>query len=70
MAKTKQPIIFKRIRRAPCPACLDREALNLVGRPRWYHGFKLTGGCEVCHGDGEVWEAILVGDPTKDLWAL
>lgn len=68
--KAKRTIRFKNVRRAPCPACLDRGALNLLGRPIYVRGMKLTGGCELCQGSGEVAEGVLVGDPHEDPWVL
>ena len=38
-----------------CPACLDRDAIACCpDRPRVYNGVKLTYGCEVCAGRGEI----------------
>lgn len=68
--RLRSPVLFRKQRRAQCPACLDRDAVNLIGRPRFLSGMKLTGGCEVCGGSGEVTEAELVGDFYKDKWVL
>lgn len=64
--KRKQARRLRRLRREMCPACLDRDAVNLIGRPRSHDGFRLTGGCEVCHGKGEVWVATLDGQNDYD----
>ncbi len=62
---------FRRLRPSPCPACLDRNALNLLGLPIFWRGQKLTGGCELCKGSGRVTEAELVGDwPPGEKWVL
>lgn len=68
--RAKRPIRFKNVRRTVCPACLDRNALNLVGRPIFLRGAKLTGGCEVCKGTGRVTEGIRVDDYYQDPWVL
>lgn len=39
---------------APCPDCLDRDALTPVGRPATRHGASLAWGCEGCEGRGYV----------------
>ena len=64
--KRKQVRRMRKLRREMCPACLDRDALNLVGRPRNDRGFRLTGGCEVCGGKGEVWAVTRDGDRDYD----
>ena len=68
--RAKRPIRFKNVRRVQCPACLDRNALNLVGRPIFIKGAKLTGGCEVCNGRGEVTECVLIDDYYKDPYVI
>lgn len=68
--RAKRPIRFKNLRRVICPACLDRNAVNLVGRPIWLRGQKLTGGCELCNGSGEVTEGFLVGDFYQHPWVI
>ena len=58
---------LKPIRRnAPCPACLDRNALNLVGQPAFVNGVRLTAGCEQCGGKGRIDEAEQLH--TRALW--
>ncbi len=68
--RAKRPIRFKNLRRTVCPACLDRNAVNLLGRPIWWRGQKLTGGCEICNGKGEITEGIRVDDFYKDPWVV
>jgi len=69
--RAKRPIRFKRLRKTVCPACLDRNALNIVGRPVFIRGSKLTGGCELCNGSGQVTEGFLVdGWPKDDAWVV
>ena len=68
--RAKRPILFKKLRKVQCPACLDRNALGPVGRPLFVRGVKLSGGCEICGGKGEVTEGILVGDYYQDPWVL
>lgn len=54
---------------APCPACLDRNALNLVGRPLFVNGVRLSAGCEECDGKGRVHLVERInGWPKPDLW--
>lgn len=54
---------------APCPACLDRNALNIVGRPAFINGVRLTAGCEICGGKGRVDEVERInGWPRPDIW--
>lgn len=65
--KRKQQRRLRKLQRQMCPACLDRDAVNLVGRPRNNKaGFRLTGGCEVCNGKGEVWTMVRDGDHDYD----
>lgn len=67
----KRPILFRNRRRTLCPACLDRNALTLDGRPAYFEGMKLTWGCETCKGSGAVTAAELIGGwPIGDLWIL
>ncbi len=69
----KRPSVrFKNLRRnAPCPACLDRNALNLVGQPAFVNGVRLSAGCEVCGGKGRVDEAERINSwPTYDAWVV
>ena len=63
---------LKNLRRnAPCPACLDRNALNLVGQPAFVNGVRLSAGCEVCGGKGRVDEAERInGWPRPDIWTV
>lgn len=68
--RAKRPIRFTKLRRTVCPACLDRNAVNLVGRPIWHRGSKLTGGCEICQGKGQVTEAFMAGDFYQDAWVV
>ena len=67
-----RPVRFKNFRRnAPCPACLDRNALNLVGQPAFVNGVRLSAGCEICGGKGRVDTAERVGDwPPGDPWVV
>lgn len=54
-----------------CPACLDRNALNLVGQPAFVNGVRLTAGCEVCGGKGRVDVAERIdGWPRPDVWVV
>jgi hypothetical protein len=54
-----------------CPACLDRNALNIVGQPAFVDGVRLTAGCEVCGGKGRVDMAERInGWPKPELWAV
>ena len=56
---------------APCPACLDRNALTLIGRPLFVQGMKLSAGCEICGGTGRVVECLMTGDvPWYDKWVV
>jgi hypothetical protein len=64
VAKVKTPVRFKARRRASCPACLDRDALNPLGRPAFRNGVRLTAGCQVCEGKGYVIE----GEPVGSEW--
>jgi hypothetical protein len=67
----KVPTRFKLVGRVPCPACRDRGALNTWDRPVWHRRQKLTWGCEVCDGEGEVLAATRHGDwPPGDLWIV
>ena len=59
--KPKRKFIRER-RRNACPACLDRNALNLVGQPIALGGSRRTAGCEVCGGKGWVVEVYPVGN--------
>jgi hypothetical protein len=68
--KRKQARRLRKQRRQMCPACLDRDAVNLVGKPKVLGGFRLTGGCEVCGGHGEVTVAVLDGDKDYDPFVL
>jgi hypothetical protein len=68
--RRKKTILFRKPRRTPCPACLDRNALNLVGRPLYNGGFRLTSGCEICLGQGEVTQAECSIDRPGELWVL
>lgn len=45
-------------RRNACPACLDQNALTMVGQPM-AQGF---GRCQVCEGRGYVYEVYPVGN--------
>lgn len=58
-----------RQRNVQCPACLDRNALNMVGRPAFVNGVRLSAGCEVCGGKGRV-DAVerVNGWPKPDTW--
>ena len=60
-AKPQRKFIKER-RRNACPACLDRNALNLVGRPLFIGEVNLAGGCGVCEGRGYVVEVYPVGN--------
>lgn len=54
-----------------CPACLDRGAVNLLGKPIFVRGMKLTGGCELCDGNGEIVATTKSGDwPVGDVWVV
>lgn len=54
-----------------CPACLDRNAVNLMGKPLFWRGMKLTGGCETCGGTGRVTTTEMIGDwPAGDPWIV
>lgn len=57
-------------RQRVCPACLDRDAVNLVGRPRFVRGRRLTLGCEVCGGEGEVTLGWFRGELPADPWVV
>jgi hypothetical protein len=49
----RQPVFTKR-REGFCLSCLDRDAINLLGRPRYVRGVPLTYGCEECGGKGRI----------------
>lgn len=71
MPVKKRQVVFKKFRRQQCPACLDRNALNLVGLPIFWQGMKLTGGCELCDGTGRVEVTEKVEDyPPGDVWIV
>lgn len=72
MGLNSRGVRFKNVRRnAPCPACLDRDALNLVGQPLFVDGVRRTAGCEVCGGKGRVDEGERVnGWPRPDVWVV
>lgn len=57
-------------RRQLCPACLDRDAVNMVGMPRGLRGFRGTHGCEVCEGRGRVTYGYGRGDEWYDPWVV
>lgn len=57
-------------KRQVCPACLDRDAVNLTGRPRVIRGRRLTDGCEVCGGDPEVTLGWGRGEKPYDPWIV
>ena len=58
-------------RSVPCSACLDRNALNIVGQPAFVDGARLTAGCEVCGGKGRIDVAERVnGWPKPELWVM
>lgn len=60
---TKAPRRFIRERRRnACPACLDRHALNLIGRPLFVDEVSQSAGCGVCDGKGYVNEVFPVGN--------
>ena len=71
IVKKRVPARFSRPQRAICPACLDRGAVNLLGKPIFVRGMKLTGGCELCGGNGEVMLTTRTGDwPVGDAWVV
>jgi len=54
-----------------CPACLDRNALNIVGQPAFVDGARLSAGCEVCGGKGRIDQAERIdGWPRPELWTV
>lgn len=69
MSKRKSPPRrrLRRIFRTICPACLDRNAVSLTGHPRWEKGMKLTGGCELCKGYGQIKAGVMDGDKPYDM---
>jgi len=44
--------VFTKRKTELCPSCLDRDAINLLGQPRYSRGAALTNGCEECGGTG------------------
>ena len=68
--KRSRIVRFKEYQRsAPCPDCLDRNALNMIGQPAFVNGARLSGGCESCGGKGRVDLVERIdGWPKPDLW--
>ena len=68
MGKTKPARKFiKERRRNACPACLDRNALTIIGMkvpeaPVRVYDKRNAGPCEVCEGKGYVHEVNPVGN--------
>jgi hypothetical protein len=46
--------VFTKRKTMMCLSCLDRDAVNLVGKPRFEDGVPLTFGCEECGGTGRT----------------
>lgn len=58
-------------RNVSCPACLDRNALNIIGQPAFVNGVRLSAGCEVCGGKGRIDQAERIdGWPRPDRWVV
>jgi hypothetical protein len=69
--KRSRTVRFKHLRSRPCPACLDRDALNIMGQPAFINGVRLSSGCEVCGGSGRITEGERInGWPHPELWVL
>lgn len=67
MSKTKAPPrkFVRAKRRVACPACLDRDALTIIGHKTSENYFRLInqlGRCQLCDDKGYVTEQYPVGN--------